>query len=177
MPLDDGAVALATAPADDPLKLPALLVGEPAHLHWSSHRGQFLRLPGCSGGGRPSEVGGQGTSTCVGEAAACARVPTPLASAALSCPRAPLLMSAVHRPYKRGSFDPLVVRASSPTTTPPIYTEEDRAVDGSPRSKLQLQLHDMRHATLIRVSDNWIRPGLDRRRSTRRGRRAIDSNV
>ena len=41
-PLHDRLVGLAAAPSDDPLELPALLVGEPAHLHWSSH-GQILR--------------------------------------------------------------------------------------------------------------------------------------
>src|SRR5208283_3111520 len=43
-PLDDRLVGLSTAPAHDPLELPALLVGEPPHLHWSSH-GASLRDP------------------------------------------------------------------------------------------------------------------------------------
>ena len=60
-PLDDGPVGLAAAPAHDPLELPTLLVGEPAHLHWSSHGASFAR-PASSGGGRALEVAGQGTS-------------------------------------------------------------------------------------------------------------------
>ena len=44
-PLDDGLVALAAAPTHDPLELPALLVGEPAHLHWSSHRASLRDPP------------------------------------------------------------------------------------------------------------------------------------
>jgi hypothetical protein len=35
-PLDDRLVGLSAAPAHDPLELPTLLVGEPAHLHWST---------------------------------------------------------------------------------------------------------------------------------------------